>query len=145
MSQVDAFRFLSRVSLLFAPDIQEGQQFVAYIDEDNSFTVQADNVLRAPGSGDNLTSAQVAEIQQRFTDLQNQADAFKSFCKNIQGLQTQIQTLSGSADESTDFDYSFIIGEILDIRSELSSLSHTVETLENEVYSQLVSQKYFDV
>lgn len=133
MAQVDALRFLSRISLLFAPDIQDGQQFVAYIDEDNSFTVQADNVIRTSGGGAALLPEQVEEIEQRLTSLQTQADSLESFCLNIPGLQAQIQTLSGSNDDPVDFAYAYLVSEIREIKSEMSILSAQVAELNDDV------------
>ena len=65
MAQVDAPRFLSHVANLFAPNILDGQVFTAYIGQDNSFTILADNIIRDSDSAnftptevvDNLTSS----------------------------------------------------------------------------------------
>ena len=60
MAQVDALRFLAHVAKLFAPNIQDGQVFISYIGEDNSYTIQADNIIRDSDTKveveDNLTS-----------------------------------------------------------------------------------------
>ena len=50
MAQVDAIRFLAKLSDLFAPNIQDNQEFIAYIDGDsNSLVIQADNIIHASG------------------------------------------------------------------------------------------------
>ena len=136
MAQVDAFRFLANVALLFAPHIHDGQVFNAYIGEDNSFTVQVDNIINSSGgnnSGSTLDIQQLDEFEQRLSSLQSQADDFEAFCLNIPDLQSQILSLSGSIDSeaSIDFNYAYLIEDLRDIRAELYSLSSQVEQLSN--------------
>lgn len=134
MAQVDAFRFLARVANLFTPEIQDGQVFIAYIGEDNSYTIQADNIIRASG-GANFDSEEIIELEQRFLALESQARSFETFCNSVSALQTQIQTLSGSTENegSVDFDCAFLKSEIEDIRTDIADLYTQIETLTTQV------------
>ena len=74
MAQIDAFRFLRNVAMLLAPNIKDGQEFIAYIDEDNEFTILADNIIKASGGGgESIDTAQVQEIAGRISALKSQA------------------------------------------------------------------------
>lgn len=46
MSTVDISRFAHGLPKLLAPAVQEGQTFYAFLEKENSLTVQADNVLK---------------------------------------------------------------------------------------------------
>ena len=134
MAQVDALRFLARVPTLFTPNIQDGQVFIAYIGEDNSYTIQADNIIRASSSA-NFNSEEIEELEQRFIALESQAREFQTFCNNVSVLQTQIQTLSGSTENegNIDFDCAFLKSEIEDIRTDIADLYTQIELLNNQV------------
>ena len=132
MAQVDAFRFLHNVAKLFAPHIQESQVFTAYIGENNSYTVLADNILRASG-GNSLNSDDIDDLEQRFIALEAQASEFETFCNDVSSLQTQIQSLSGSYDSegTVDFDFAYLHGAISDIRSDIATLYSKIDQLSN--------------
>ena len=134
MAQVDAMRFLSNVAQLFAPNIHDGQVFVAYLNEDNSFTIQVDNVLK-PSGGSVLTSDATDEVAQRLITLQTQVSEFESYCRNIPALQTQIQALSGSTENegTIDFDFAYVINEIAGLKADIMTLSSDVEYLVERV------------
>ena len=134
MAQVDALRFLAHLSQLFAPEIQEGQVFIAYINEDNSFTVQADNVITHLNAS-SLNSEQFEDIQNRILALVKQADALETFCNNIPALQAQIQSLTGSTDQegAIEFDYAFTRSEINDIKADIITLQLQVQQLSSAV------------
>lgn len=142
MARVDASRFLSQVATLFAPNIQDGQVFLAFIDEDNSFTVQTDNIIRSSGS-----SVNIDVDQDELAELKAQANRLERFCNDITALQTQIQTLSGSTDGegSVDFNYAYCIDLILEMRSEVDKLSAQVEALKLQLNSIIVSENNYDI
>ena len=145
MAQIDASRFLANFASLFAPDIQDGQIFIAYIDEDNSFTVQADNVLHVSSSSS--PSLDVDALSMRISALQSQADSIELICRDVPTLLTQIQTLSGSTDglANPDFDYAFCLELIQEVRQDLETLKDTVEALQSEVRSTVVSTSSYDI
>ncbi len=120
MAQVDAFRFLARLSDLFAPNIQDNQEFIAYIDGDsNSLVIQADNIIHASG-GSSLDTSQINEISNTLSALKDQADTLESTCRDIPALATQIQTLSGDSSAGTnDFAWADIKSELLLLKGEL--------------------------
>ena len=133
MAQVDAFRFLHNFSKLFAPNILDGQVFTAYIGENNSYNVQADNILMA-STGNSLNSDDIDELEQRFLALDSHAREFEAFCSNISSLQTQIQSLSGSTDgqSSIEFDFTYLHETISEIRSDIATLNARIDQLSND-------------
>ena len=134
MAQVDALRFVANIAQLFAPNIHDGQVFVAYLNEDNSFTIQVDNVTK-PSGGSALISDATDEVAQRLVTLQAQISEFESFCRNIPSLQTQIQTLSGSTENegTVDFDYAYVVNEINGLKADIITLSSDIEYLMERV------------
>ena len=133
MAQVDAFRFLHNIAKLFAPHIQDGQVFTAYIGENNSYTVLADNILMA-STGNSLNSDDIDELEQRFLALDSHAREFEAFCSNISSLQTQIQSLSGSTDSegAVEFDFAYLLEAISEIRSDIATLYARIDQLSND-------------
>lgn len=132
MAQVDASRFIAHFQKIFAPHIHNGQVFIAYIGEDNSLNIQADNVIHA-SSANSLTSEQIDDISSRISSIQSQADNLDDFCLTIPGLQTQISTLSGSPEGLTDFAWASMRHDILSLQNKLSTLNSKVAELDATV------------
>ena len=132
MAQVDAYRFIAHLQKLFSPHILDGQVFLAYIGEDNSLNIQADNVINA-SSNNSLTSEQIDDISSRISSIQSQADSLEDFCLTIPGLQTQIATLSGTPDGLTDFAWASMRHDILFLQNKLSVLDSKVAELKATV------------
>ena len=130
MAQVDAFRFLAHLQELFAPKITEGQVFFAYIDEDNSFNVLADNVIQ---TSSNQTSSDLTDVTVKIASLQSQADNLEEFCKSIPGLQTQLETISGSSEGIIDFAWASITNDIIVMGSLILNLENRIAELEATV------------
>ncbi|MBQ3347448.1 MAG: hypothetical protein IJG39_10210 [Synergistaceae bacterium] len=135
MAQVDALRFLAHVAQLFAPDILDGQTFIAYIGKDNSFTVQADNIIKAQG-GTNTGDEKIEELYGRISDIKSQADSLEAFCKNIPALQSQIQSLSGSNEAAAEFYYSYLYNELSKLSAEISGLDSRMTAIEDEWFEK---------
>ena len=130
MAQVDAFRFLAHLQELFAPKITEGQVFFSYIDEDNSFNVLADNVIQ---TSSNQTSSDLTDVTVKIASLQSQADNLEEFCKSIPGLQTQLETISGSSEGIIDFAWASITNDIIVMGSLILNLENRIAELEATV------------
>ena len=62
MSTVDISRFAHGLPKMLAPAVQGGQTFYAFLEKENSFTVQADNILKQAAETPDLTDA-LASIQ----------------------------------------------------------------------------------
>ena len=80
MAQVDILRFVKHIPELFALKIQEGQEFTFYIDEDNAFPIQGDNI-NVIESFLNFEWASLSEditkIKSTLSSLSNKVDELK--------------------------------------------------------------------
>lgn len=100
MAQIDAFRFLYNVARLFAPAIKQGQQFTAYIGEDNSFTVLADNVLQISATeGGSFDTDLLQECSSRLAEIKSKTDELEQICSDIPAIISNLQNIT------YDYDY----------------------------------------
>ena len=132
MAQIDAPRFIRNFHTLFAPNILDGQEFIAYIEADNYLQVQADNVIQSTRNS-NSDAAALDELSSRISSLKSQTDNLEDFCLTIPGLQTQINTLSGSPEGLTDFAWASMRHDILSLQNKLSALDSKVAELKATV------------
>lgn len=150
MAQIDAFRFLRNVAMLLAPNIKDGQEFIAYVDEDNEFTVLADNIIKASGGGgESIDTAQVQEIAGRISALKSQADEIEAMCSNVPALLTQIETLSGSteAEGTIDFEWAFLSEQVNEMKEDICNIKvklREISTIINSLHGEVISENNID-
>lgn len=135
MAQVDVLRFVGKIQELFAPSIIDGQVFVAYIDEDNSLTIQTENIIKA--SSDGLNTAQLDDIAQRITAIKTQADELEELCSHIPVISAAVTTLadsSGNIDTVLFSEYAFS-----ELYGDFHLLNSRVNTIEAQVAEITVS------
>lgn len=98
MAQVDISRFGSNIQKLFAPAIQEGQVFIAYLDvESNSYTVKGDNIS---SGGSSASNDSVERLEQNFSSLQTNVSSLQTSVNGLQSAIAEIQNTSSSEDNS---------------------------------------------
>ncbi len=139
MAQVDILRFVSKIQELFAPHILEGQVFVAYIGEDNSFTIQAENIIKA--SSDGLNTAQIDDIAQRISAIKVQANELEELCSNIPVISATLTTLADSnGDINTALFGEYAYSDIYNyVHNTYQMLTNRMNTLEAQVAEFSVS------
>ena len=94
MAQVDISRFGSNIQKLFAPSIQEGQVFIAYLDaESNSYTVKGDNISSGGSSASN--------------------DSVERLEQNLTALQTTVGALQETINEGSDSTSIIVVNDII--------------------------------
>ena len=147
--------FEEAVAKLFAPYILEGQEFTAYIEENNEFVIKVANIIHSSTSETSSEStfqllSSVNTASKQITSLQKQTDTLENQLRNIAGIQTQISTLNGEIDESlVDFawasvqeDISTLRGYIGTLEEQFDALQQSYDTLSQEVHGQNTSTEY---
>ena len=147
MSQLDASRFLVNLHSLFAPHIDDGQEFTAYIDgESNSLVIQGENILYPSSGNANIgeLSYQLKNISDQIEGVQNQIDHIDNFCRNtIPVLITNIENINGEFEGTPEFAFDALYFDIINLREKLSILEERINT--SEVHYQIVSENQFNV
>ena len=114
MAQVDISRFGSNIQKLFAPAIQEGQVFIAYLDaESNSYIVKGDNIS---SGGSSASNDSVERLEQNFSSLQTNVSSLQTSVNGLQSAITEIQSTPSSESNSVivvnDIIYGFDNGSL---------------------------------
>ena len=138
MAQVDASRFLNNLHSLFAPTINDGQEFTAYIDgEANSLVIQGENILY-PSSGKlqfGDLAANLDNSSKLILALQNKADALEDLCRAIPSFISKIDTINGEFDGIPDFQFDILYFNFIELRDKLTALEEKINSLEALFYS----------
>ncbi len=140
MATIDISRFSHGLQAMLAPTISDGQTFVAYLEENNSFTIQADNILALSGGnsgGNNLDEKKVQAIAQTVASLETQTNELLALCRDIPALQVLISNLD-SEEQATpasisEFNYSSLSEQVNSLYTDVSDL----KTLSSQLSSQV--------
>ena len=133
MSKLDASRFLANLHSLFAPNIADGQEFIAYIDgESNSLVIQGDNILYPSAGNANIgeLSYQLKNTSNQIKGLQNKADDVENLCKAIPGFVTNIESISGQFEGTSEFAFDLLYFDIITLKEELADLNDKIISLQ---------------
>ena len=138
MSTLDASRFISNLHALFAPHIDDDQDFIAYIDgEPNSLVIQGENILY-PHSADALyaqLSASLKYSSEHISTLMDKADYVENLCNSIPGFITKIDSISGQFEGIPEFLFDIIHFDIADLKANFAALDDRIKKLEALFYS----------
>ena len=153
MSQVDIRRFVGNISELFAPTIDDGQVFFAFIDEEENFySVLGNNLLSGNVQKDiEKISAKVSILDTQVDNIQDGCSDLPTIRNQIQSLQSDITALQSTSGGSSSGDSGSgasiitvddIIWGVFDASDENSSLPANLKTMRGRQYLDVNDNNY---